>query len=108
VDRDMETEIADMLVAQHPLGLSVDYALGGGRCFFLPNTTTGSCRHNSLDPFSDAPQYDRKSDAIRPRMLSTRQEFDALANDSSALGTIGLFSLDVSLCLRTIVTLDGR
>lgn len=45
----MESEIATFLVGEGPQGASVDLALGGGACFFLPNTTRGSCRTDGRD-----------------------------------------------------------
>ncbi|GAA5987469.1 hypothetical protein JCM11641_003839 [Rhodosporidiobolus odoratus] len=51
VDRDLESAIAEFLVdeAGTGQGLTVDFALGGGRCFFLPNGTRGSCRTDGKD-----------------------------------------------------------
>ena len=49
-DRDLEDKIAEQEVGEgHPLGPVVDVMLGGGRCFFLPNTTKGSCRKDTKD-----------------------------------------------------------
>ena len=44
--REEEDKIAEQEVGYHPLGNVVDLILGGGRCHFLPNTTTGSCRRD--------------------------------------------------------------
>lgn len=41
--------IAAQEVGEHPLGRVVDLMLGGGRCHFLPNTTSGSCRADGRD-----------------------------------------------------------
>lgn len=49
VDRDLESEIATFLVGDGPLGNIVDFAFGGGECFFLPNSTAGSCRTDDQD-----------------------------------------------------------
>ncbi|KAL8283576.1 hypothetical protein RQP46_005679 [Phenoliferia psychrophenolica] len=54
VDRDLESEIASMLVGDGPRGHIVDFAMGGGACFFLPNTTTGSCRTDDKDLIATA------------------------------------------------------
>ncbi|KAL4876029.1 alkaline-phosphatase-like protein [Aspergillus karnatakaensis] len=38
-----------MLGLSHPLGPVVDLLLGGGRCNFVPSTTSGSCRSDDLN-----------------------------------------------------------
>jgi alkaline phosphatase len=58
VDRDLESEIAGFLVGTGPRGSSVDIALGGGECFFLPNTTKGSCRTDGEDMLKKAADLD--------------------------------------------------
>jgi len=47
--RSEEDRIAEQLIGEYPLGRVVDIMLGAGRCHFLPNTTTGSCREDSRD-----------------------------------------------------------
>ncbi|KAF7549122.1 hypothetical protein G7Z17_g6605 [Cylindrodendrum hubeiense] len=47
--RSMEDSIALQEVGEGVLGRSVDLMLGGGRCFFLPNSTEGSCRSDDVD-----------------------------------------------------------
>lgn len=47
--REEEDIIARQMIGDHPLGHVVDLMFGGGRCHFLPNTTQGSCRADSLD-----------------------------------------------------------
>ncbi|WEW58917.1 vacuolar alkaline phosphatase [Emydomyces testavorans] len=42
--RSYEDLIAEHQIGNYPLGRQVDLILGGGRCHFLPNTTSGSCR----------------------------------------------------------------
>ncbi|KAF9431039.1 hypothetical protein BGZ94_000038 [Podila epigama] len=49
VHRDMEQDIAEQQIGDYVLGRQVDLLLGGGRCFFLPNTTVGSCRTDGRD-----------------------------------------------------------
>jgi len=44
-----EDRIAEQLLGDYPLGQTVDLMLGGGRCHFLPNTTSGSCRADDKD-----------------------------------------------------------
>ncbi|KAM0755920.1 alkaline phosphatase-like protein [Meredithblackwellia eburnea MCA 4105] len=51
VDRN---EIAQFLVGNGPRGQVVDIALGGGLCFFLPNSTERSCRTDGSDLLADA------------------------------------------------------
>ncbi|KAI5812141.1 alkaline-phosphatase-like protein [Pyronema omphalodes] len=53
--RDLESEIALQEIGYaHPLGRTVDVMLGGGRCFFTPNTTEGSCREDGIDALAIA------------------------------------------------------
>ncbi|KAK5994593.1 Repressible alkaline phosphatase [Cladobotryum mycophilum] len=47
--RDYMDAIALQEVGESVLGRSVDIILGGGRCWFLPNTTTGGCRADDID-----------------------------------------------------------
>lgn len=47
--RSEEDLIAQQEVGEHPLGRVVDLIFGGGRCHFLPNTTSGSCREDDND-----------------------------------------------------------
>ncbi|CAG8973925.1 hypothetical protein HYALB_00003703 [Hymenoscyphus albidus] len=47
--RSEEDLIARQEVGDHPLGRVVDLILGGGRCHFLPNSTSGSCRGDDDD-----------------------------------------------------------
>lgn len=58
MDRDLESEIAGFLVGTGPRGASVDIALGGGECFFLPNSTKGSCRTDGEDLLKKAAELD--------------------------------------------------
>lgn len=46
---DLESKIATFLVGEGPQGQTVDFAFGGGHCFFIPNTTAGSCRTDDRD-----------------------------------------------------------
>lgn len=54
IDRDMETEIAHQMVGENLFGKSLDLMFGGGECFFLPNTSVGSCRTDSLNVYHKA------------------------------------------------------
>jgi alkaline phosphatase len=47
--RDEEDIIAQQMIGEHPLGRVVDLMLGGGRCHFLPKSTSGSCRADETD-----------------------------------------------------------
>ncbi|TGJ88406.1 hypothetical protein E0Z10_g303 [Xylaria hypoxylon] len=47
--RIQQDEIALQEIGQGPLDRVVDLMLGGGRCHFLPNTTDGGCRQDSID-----------------------------------------------------------
>ncbi|RMZ77176.1 hypothetical protein DV737_g4482, partial [Chaetothyriales sp. CBS 132003] len=52
--RSYEDLIATHLLGDYPLGRMVDLIIGGGRCHFLPNTTSGSCRADDRDLVSFA------------------------------------------------------
>ncbi|KAF9343609.1 hypothetical protein BGX26_005473 [Mortierella sp. AD094] len=58
VHRDMEADIAVQQVGDYELGRQVDLMLGGGRCFFLPNTTEGSCRLDDRDLIKESKNHD--------------------------------------------------
>ncbi|KAI1907669.1 vacuolar alkaline phosphatase [Ophidiomyces ophidiicola] len=47
--RSYEDLIAEHQIGEYPLGRQVDLILGGGRCHFLPNSTSGSCRGDNKD-----------------------------------------------------------
>lgn len=47
--RSEEDLIAQQEVGHYPLGRVLDLMLGGGRCHFLPNTSSGSCRSDDWD-----------------------------------------------------------
>ncbi|CAI2170883.1 6205_t:CDS:10 [Funneliformis geosporum] len=49
IHRDMEADIATQQIGDNPLGNQVDLMFGGGRCYFLPNRTEGSCRIDQRD-----------------------------------------------------------
>lgn len=71
VDRDMEADIAAQQIGDYPLGRQVDLMFGGGRCFFLPNSTEGSCRIDERDLVKESKERGFK-------YFSTRKEFDDL------------------------------
>jgi alkaline phosphatase len=71
VDRDLESEIAAQQIGDYPLGRQVDLLFGGGRCFFLPNDTEGSCRTDERDLTKESKKKGFK-------YFSTRKEFDDL------------------------------
>ncbi|KAL7274253.1 hypothetical protein RUND412_002847 [Rhizina undulata] len=51
-DRELQAKIAlQEIGATHPLGSVVNILMGGGKCFFTPNTTEGSCRDDDIDAF---------------------------------------------------------
>ncbi|KAK2757037.1 hypothetical protein FQN54_005006 [Arachnomyces sp. PD_36] len=84
--RGYEDRIAEQEVGEHPLGRVVDLMLGGGRCFFLPNTTEGSCRSDDRDIIELA-----KDNQFN--YIDDRKAFDALeGGDSVSLPLLGLFA----------------
>lgn len=91
-DRDLESEIAEFLVGEDgsaSKGLRVDFAFGGGKCFFLPNGTDGSCRTDGKDMLGAA-----KAKGVRviDGMAALRAYKD---EDSVDEPVLGLFASDV-------------
>lgn len=85
--RTMEDSIASQEVGEHPLGRVVDLMLGGGRCHFLPNTSSHSCRADDRD-ITKLAQEEYGWDYI-----DDRQGFDALAlGEAVTLPLLGLFA----------------
>jgi alkaline phosphatase len=83
--RAMEDEIALQLIGEtHPLGRMVDLVLGGGRCHFLGNETTGSCRADDIDAVKTAQESGWK-------YIDNRDDFDNLGTDA-VLPLLGLFA----------------
>lgn len=74
--REYEDLIAEQLIGDSPLGKQVDLLVGGGRCHFLPNTTTESCRADSKDVVQMA-----KDSGFN--YVDNRKDFDALSSSSS-------------------------
>ncbi|KAL9638246.1 MAG: hypothetical protein Q9164_001672 [Protoblastenia rupestris] len=89
--REEEDLIAEQMIGEeHPLGRVVDLMLGAGRCHFLPNTTTNSCR----DDDKDIVQVAKESGW---NYVSDRAGFDGLNTGSAVeLPLLGLFAdLDI-------------
>lgn len=85
--RQMQDAIALQEVGHGPLGRSVDLMLGGGRCHFMPNTTSGSCRLDNIDVIAMAEEKYGWS------YIDNRKSFDALhEGQSAALPLLGLFA----------------
>ncbi|KAI9692512.1 MAG: hypothetical protein M1822_006743 [Bathelium mastoideum] len=84
--RQEEDLIAEHLIGNHPLGHTVDLMLGGGRCRFLPNTTSTSCREDSNDIIAQAKEKGYT-------YLDNRQDFDNLETGHGLkLPFLGLFA----------------
>lgn len=73
--REYEDLIAEQLIGKYPLGKQVDLLIGGGRCHFLPNTTSESCRSDSKDVVEMA-----KDSGFN--YIDNRKDFDALTYSS--------------------------
>lgn len=85
--RTEEDLIAQQEVGEHPLGRVIDLMLGGGRCYFLPNTTTGSCREDDRDITKLA------QDSFGWNYIDNREDFDGLNLGSAVkLPLMGLFA----------------
>ncbi|KAL8835834.1 MAG: hypothetical protein Q9170_003157 [Blastenia crenularia] len=84
--REEEDLIAEQEVGEHPLGRVLDLMLGGGRCHFLPNTTSNSCRKDSHDIVSLAQENGFS-------YVDDRKSFDALNFGTNVkLPLLGLFA----------------
>ncbi|KAL7783615.1 alkaline-phosphatase-like protein [Trichoderma ceciliae] len=85
--REMQDSIALQEVGEGVLGRSVDLMMGGGRCHFLPNTTSGGCRADEVDVTRLAREKHGWSYA------NDRKDFDALNGGSEIeLPFLGLFA----------------
>jgi alkaline phosphatase len=84
--RSEEDRIAEQMVGDYPLGRVVDIMLGGGRCHFLPNGTSGSCRDDDKDVVALAKKKGFS-------YISTRKEFNDLdLGNTVRLPLLGLFA----------------
>ncbi|GJJ78478.1 alkaline phosphatase [Entomortierella parvispora] len=88
VHRDMESEIAEQQIGFYPLGRQLDLLMGGGRCFFLPNSTNGSCRTDNRDLREESKTKGWTT------FLSTREDFEKAVDGKIPLPALGLFNLD--------------
>lgn len=85
--RQMEDSIALQQVGEGVLGRNLDLVLGGGRCFFLPNSTDGSCRMDDTDVVKLAKEKHGWS------YSDDRAGFDALkGGEKVKLPTLGLYA----------------
>ncbi|KAF9189225.1 hypothetical protein BGZ51_009748 [Haplosporangium sp. Z 767] len=89
VHRDMESEIAEHQTGFYPLNRQIDLMLGGGRCFFMPNTTAGSCRNDDRNLIELA-----QTEKGWKTILLDRKAFDAQKPEDIELPAMGLFNLD--------------
>ena len=84
--RQYEDSIAEQEVGENPLGRVVDLMLGGGRCHFLPNTNSSSCRGDDRDIVDVASKNGF-------HFIDDRAGFDALNGGTQAkLPLLGLFA----------------
>ncbi|KAF2735910.1 alkaline phosphatase [Polyplosphaeria fusca] len=88
-DRDSYEKIAEHEIGySHPLGPQVDLLLGGGRCYFKPQSDSTSCRSDDVDLFGFA-----KKKGFR--VMQDRKAFDELKKGTAKaanLPYIGLFN----------------
>lgn len=84
--REYEDRIAEQLLGEYPLGLTVDLMLGAGRCHFLPNNTAGSCRSDDRD-------LRKVAETKGINYIDNRRDFDVLKLGSAVkLPILGLFA----------------
>ncbi|KAG0201709.1 hypothetical protein BGX28_005550 [Mortierella sp. GBA30] len=89
--RDMESEIAKQQIGFYTLGRQIDLLMGGGRCFFLPNSTEGSCRNDERDLIKESRDQDWKTLMLN---LDDLQEQQKDENNNILLPALGLFAAD--------------
>jgi alkaline phosphatase len=93
-----EDLIAQQEVGEHPLGRVVDLILGGGRCHFLPNTTSESCRGDSRDITKLA------KEKYGWNYIDNRKDFDGISSGSAVklplLGLFARYNFPYEVCLQ--------
>ncbi|KAG0026534.1 hypothetical protein BGZ81_006287 [Podila clonocystis] len=88
VHRDMEETIAEHQIGDYVLGRQVDLMLGGGRCFFLPNTTSGGCRTDGRNLIKESENFGWK------HVILNKKEFEEKSTPYLPLPALGLFHPD--------------
>ncbi|KAF9584729.1 hypothetical protein BGW38_005378 [Lunasporangiospora selenospora] len=90
VHRDLEADIATHQIGDYVLGRQVDLMMGGGKCFFMPNTTEGSCRQDDRDLLGEREKYGWST------LMTSLKDMNDLNKDSNyiKLPALGLFNLD--------------
>ncbi|KAH9879728.1 hypothetical protein IAQ61_001547 [Plenodomus lingam] len=92
-DRDSYEKIAEQQIGySHPLGPQVDILMGGGRCYFKPQSDPTSCREDDIDLFGYA-------ESMGYHVMQDRASFDQFAKinmtvNATNLPYIGLFADD--------------
>lgn len=83
----MDKIAAQQIGYRHPLNQSVDILLGGGRCYFWPDSDPRSCRGDHLDLFSYA-------ESQGYYIAQNRSAFDYMRRGlgSTGLPYLGLFN----------------
>ncbi|KAG0311456.1 hypothetical protein BGZ99_010157 [Dissophora globulifera] len=71
VHRDLEADIAVQQIGDYALERQVDLIMGGGRCFFLPNTTDGGCRTDGRNLIEESKRFGWNT------VMLNRKDFDA-------------------------------
>ncbi|KAF9427992.1 hypothetical protein BGZ94_003658 [Podila epigama] len=89
VHRDMEEDIAVQQIGDYVLGRQVDLMMGGGRCFFLPNTTAGGCRADGRNLIEESEKFGWKN-----VMLNKKDFVDLKSPRFMPLPALGLFHTD--------------
>ncbi|EKD12966.1 uncharacterized protein L3040_005825 [Drepanopeziza brunnea f. sp. 'multigermtubi'] len=87
--RDLEAKIAEHQIGySHPLGSVVDILLGGGRCYYVPKDSTGSCRDDDINLLEFAEEKGFN-------VFTDRAGFDSLqGGEEATLPYLGLFALN--------------
>ncbi|ODQ56426.1 alkaline phosphatase-like protein [Saitoella complicata NRRL Y-17804] len=84
--RDWEDLIAQQQIGDNPLGRQVDLLMGGGRCYFTPQSTEKSCREDDRNLIEEA-------QSAGFSYIEDRAGFDGLNNGSSVdLPLLALFT----------------
>lgn len=87
-DRNSYAKIAEHEIGYgHPLGPAVDILMGGGRCYFKPQSDETSCRSDNIDLVSFAQEHGYY-------VMQNRSAFDTLEGGKGdiPLPFLGLFN----------------
>lgn len=84
-DRDEEARIAEQMLFENPFGSVVDLIMGGGKCYFTPQSEEESCREDSRNLITEAKNSGWS-------YVDTKEDLNELNPKDISLPFLGLFS----------------